>query len=296
MQIPEDLREFLHWVKDRTETIWQQDSFLVDDDMHKYSWLRDAKWQGLTPAEIDALEIKYNIKFTPDHRLFLEILHTIDKLEPYEYTESPEEDADVFIEHHHFFYNWNDEQTIEEKSHWAYDTIFYDVAEEDGVWLKSWGERPKNKKEQEKIFAEWYNKAPKLLPIKAHRFIVSEPLASDNPILSIWGSDTIVYGWNLKSYLLREIGHHLSIYDSEADDYRFPEINEMFETEWKLAKEKDIPSWKELILYWSSGWSSFGLEYPYPEDNPNMIVKADDNAQPRNFSDHSDKLHENGQE
>lgn len=50
MKIPEDLREFLYWVKDRTETLWQDEEFLTTPGIPDYEWLRNVKWQGLTPT------------------------------------------------------------------------------------------------------------------------------------------------------------------------------------------------------------------------------------------------------
>ena len=64
---------------------------------------------------------------------------------------------------------------------------------------------PPSFEEQEAVFARWYNQAPRLLPLTNHRFIISEPLQAGNPVLSVWGTDTIVYGWNLRHYLLEEL-------------------------------------------------------------------------------------------
>ncbi|QHS63492.1 hypothetical protein [Chitinophaga agri] len=138
-----------------------------------------------------------------------------------------------------------------------------------GVWLKFWGARPASVKEKERIFADWFAKAPKLLPITSHRFLVSQTDLVDRPVLSVYGSDTIVYGWDLRLYLLYEITDHLDLYTPVFDEedqcyyaeYR-DELTKVFDIARQRLPGKDIPYWKELILYWSSGWSSFGLTPP----------------------------------
>lgn len=262
MQVPEDLREFLRWVKTETEADWQISREEADDD----KWIEGAKWQGLQAAEIGEIEQQYGIKFSPEHRVFLEVLHSIDKLEPeVYYTEEGEETRLT-----PYFYHWQrDEEAIKARFQWPYDTIFQDVLGQNGIWLKSWGKRPKTDEEKEAKFAEWYQQAPTLVPIYGHRFVVTGEGLAHQPVLSVWGSDIIVYGWNIKQYLLSELGNYLpiwkNIFDEEDQEWyseTIPEVQQLREQEFKLAPHRAIPFWKELMLIWSSGWSSFGLESP----------------------------------
>ncbi|HEX8530254.1 MAG TPA: hypothetical protein VF646_09530 [Cytophagales bacterium] len=270
-------------MKERTEAFWRKDPN-AEEDFPCPEWAHGAKWVGLQEAEIDEVEKKYGVTFTPDHREFLKVLHCVDRKEAIVYTDSDEEDAEEHRYEHPFFYNWlTDEQEIREKLNWSYRTILEDVEGQNVVWLKSWGERPDSPEEREAVFADWYRKTPKLLPIHIHRFVVSEPVQRGNPVLSVWGSDIIVYGWNLRSYLLQELQTELGLLDlvfNEEDQQWYTEekkeLRDIVQPEYAAAVDKRIPYWEEVILYWSSGWWTMGRKYPYPADGPSPIVKAID--------------------
>lgn len=272
-KIPTDYIEFLYWIKDRTETYWSKTPSTAIDAINCEEWLQGAKWIGLDESEIDSIEKEFNVKFTFHHREFLKILHTIDRVEIVEYTKSFDEDAEVFTKEVPYFYNWKtDKEEIIRRLKWPYETIFQDVVGTNKVWLESWGKtRPKSDTEKEKIFSEWFEKTPKLIPISSHRFVVSDDLDADNPVLSVYGSDTIVYGWSMRDYLLNEIGGDLDIfklvYDKEDEEW-YSEVKPEYETDMQnansyYAENKVIPYFEEMILYWSSGWCSYGKKYPY---------------------------------
>lgn len=274
-KIPEDYTEFLHWVKERTEKFWSKNPETSEDDFVCENWAYGAKWIGLSDTQIDSIENKYAIKFSSEHREFLKVLHSIDKREVIEYTETFDEDAEIKCYDEPFFYNWlTDDEEIQERMAWPYRTIFEDVVGANKVWLESWGNtRPKSDDDKETVFSEWFKQTPKLLPIKSHRFVVSIENQEGNPVLSIWGSDIVVYGWNMRHYLLNELKEHLNllewVYDEEDDEwYAEPkrEFQEINNSEYAKAKDKVIPVWEEMILYWSSGWSSYGHEYPNPNN------------------------------
>lgn len=283
--IPDNYTDFLHWIKERTESSWAEEPVDDEDDEHSVKWLHGAKWVGLSEDEIDNVEKKYSITFNQEHRGFLKVLHAIDRREEIKYKESWDEDAKIITETRPFFYNWlEDEIEIKKNFGWPYRTILQDVLKENGVWLKSWGPRLQTEEDKTNIFISWLNKAPRLLPIRGHRFSVSDPKLKDKPILSVWGSDVIVYGWNFRHYLLNELGEHIpelwvSVYDKEDECYyteSIQELKDIEKQEYSLAKEKDLPYWKEMIMYWSSGWSSFGLEYPRADNSIiQPIVKTD---------------------
>lgn len=270
--IPEDLTEFLYWVKERTESFWSKNPQTTQENFRCEDWIYGAKWQGLNDAEIDEIEKKYQIKFTPDHRAFLRILHTIDRKERIEY-EADDENAEPEIREFPFFYNWKtDNEEIKYHFDWPRRTILQDILGQNQVWLKSWGKRPKNEAEKEAVFIDWLTKAPKLLPLTGHRFMVSEPLIKGNPVLSVWGSDIIVIGWNLRHYLLNELEKDLGlweyVFDEEFKDWDIQskkEAQEIYNLEYELSKTKTIPFWEEMIIFWSTGWRSFGREYPQPK-------------------------------
>jgi hypothetical protein len=283
--IPEDYTEFLHWIKEKTESCWAEEPADDEDDEHSTKWLHGAKWVGMSEDEIDSVEKKYSVKFNQEHRAFLKVLHAIDRKEEVRYKESWDEDAKLITKIRPWFYNWlEDEIEIKNRFDWPYRTILQDILKKNSVWLKSWGPRPQSDEEKTNIFSSWLNKAPRLLPIMGHRFAVSDPELTDKPVLSVWGSDIIVYGWNFRYYLLNELGKHIPelwepVYDEEDKCYyteSIQELKDIQEQEYTLSKEKDIPFWKEMMMYWSSGWSSFGIEYPRADDSIiQRIVRAD---------------------
>jgi len=231
---PEDLNEFLYWVKITTEAAWIK--VAPDDPMY------GARWLGLSDPEIERLELKYAIKFGSEHRAFLKILHTIDKKDEEAETAGDEPPA--------FFYNWiTDNSWIERRLNWPYDTILQDVLGVNRFWLKSWGERPGSDAERTEVFSAWYYKAPRLLPITTHTFLMEEMGAGFKPVLSVWGADTIVVAWSLRHYLMRTFARELDL-----QEIGIPELDAL---ETLRLKDVDIPYWKEVITYWPSRWQGF---------------------------------------
>ena len=282
--IPEDYTDFLYWVKEQTEAYWSKNPETCNDYFVCEKWAYGARWMGLSDSEIDSIERKYEIKFSYEHRLFLKVLHAVDKQRVIEYTETFDEDEEVKYDHQPFFYNWqSDEAAIKEYLDWPYRTMLQDVLGANKVWLKSWGKkRPQSNEEKESIFSEWFKQVPRLLPLTGHQFVVSHPTKNESPVLSMWGTDILVYGWNMKYYILNQLGHALGLYKLVYDQedlewYAEPgkELQELQDLERKHAKENTIPVLEEMILYWSSGWWSYGKEYPYPDDSTvQPIVKT----------------------
>lgn len=250
MEIPENYIEFLYWLKERSEKFWCEMPAPNKEEPTVDDWIYRAKWLPLTEDQIDSLEKKYAIKFTIEHREFLKILHAVDKIRP---SDVYDKDGELIVSFAPYFHHWlRDKEQVERYLDWPYDTIFSDIKH--GDWVKSWGERPQSEQTLEKVFANWYHKAPRLLPILAHRFVISEFDNAQNPILSVWGLDTIVYGWNMRHYLLKEIEEYLDlpyeqVYDSE-DDAWYTEctlLKNINKDEKEKAKEKKIPYWNEIL-------------------------------------------------
>ncbi|MEN4760248.1 hypothetical protein ABEG63_07900 [Chryseobacterium sp. C39-AII1] len=271
MKIPENFTDFLYWIKDRTENIWSS------EDWSEHGFY-GAKWQPLTDQQIDEVEEKYAVKFNDEHREFLKVLHAIDKKEIIEY----EDEGKIITEESTFFYNWlKDDEEIRDRLYGLSDWLYSDVEGLNKVWLKSWGKKPSSKEERIEIFRQWFLKIPQLIPILGHRFVVNEPNLKWQPILSMWGSDIIVMGWDFRTYLLNEIRSNLGIYEDvfDEEDQMFypellPEVQEIFDENFKYDETKDVPYLKEMMLYWSSGWSSFGISYHPKEAKVHPIVKT----------------------
>lgn len=106
------------------------------------------------------------------------------------------------------FYNWRDfsEKNISEiknkMTNYIIEGILFDIEYND-FWIDKWGDMPKSLKDKALILETELEKAPKLLPIFKHRFMVAETFSVgiDSPIISIVQSDIIFFGHNMTEYL-----------------------------------------------------------------------------------------------
>jgi len=143
---------------------------------------------GLTDAEISAIENTFDVLFPPDLSVFLQ-------------TEMPVSEG---------FVNWRtgltsaqENKLIMDKLAAPLDGILFDI-QNNGFWYDAWGYRPTSFVQQKNIAEEHFRKSPKLIPIYSHRYIPSLPHETGNPIFSIWQTDIIYYGFDLATYFQKE--------------------------------------------------------------------------------------------
>lgn len=145
---------------------------------------------GLTDEEVDAAEKRFEFNFPPDLRNLLQyaLLRTTDSQgRPH----SP---------------NWRD---LDDPFTVAMfkppvESFLWDMEHND-FWLTSLGPKPKDVEDAQKVMIEALNRAPKLIPLFAHRFLPAIPCEENNPVISFWQpSDTIYYGVNLYDYFETE--------------------------------------------------------------------------------------------
>ncbi len=247
MKVPKNITEFLHWVKNETEKYWQNLSH--SEETNNNNWLIGAKWLGLEESKIAEVENKYSISFTFEHKEFLRILHSIDKKRPVNYYDGNDK---VYLKEESFFYNWlEDDAEIQKSLSWPLHQLLNDI--KSGSWFGVLGNKPPSDLDQELVLKYWFKKAPKLVPIHAHRFVLDVPEKTKNPILSIYGADINIHGWNMKHYLLNELDEyldiHLPIYDEEEEVWEFElieEVQEYVNNEWEINQETSIPDWSDL--------------------------------------------------
>ena len=82
--------------------------------------------------------------------------------------------------------------------------------------------------------------APMLIPITGHRYLLANSLEAGNPVLSVYGSDIICYGSNLRNLLLLEFSSLLSLDRAEVTESANAGI-----TQENISA---IPFWGELML------------------------------------------------
>ena len=129
---------------------------------------------GLTDAEFASIETRWSLTFPPDLRVLLERCLPVS----------------------HRFVNWRDPADVQNRLDWPADGIAFDVTQ-NVLWPPEWGDRPSRDDDAAAIAKAEVAKAPTLIPLQGHRYLVGEPAASGNPVLSVYQADIIFYGDNL---------------------------------------------------------------------------------------------------
>ncbi|HEV3416024.1 MAG TPA: hypothetical protein VG056_04405 [Pirellulales bacterium] len=138
---------------------------------------------GLTDSEVTFAEARFDFRFPPDLRAFLQ-------------TALPQGDR---------FPNWRSGQELALRD-WL-DTPQHGIAfdiEHNSFWLEEWGPRPELLAAAKLAASKLVAAAPKLIPIFGHRMMPDEPHLPGNPVFSVHQTDIIYYGFDLADYLRRE--------------------------------------------------------------------------------------------
>lgn len=252
MEIPTEFTEqFLNWFRERTEAAWaeyQPQTFedYVAAGVGGRDWQRGTRWLGgLSEAQIEEIERRWSLHFPPDYRLFLRVLHAVDRPKRgAKYTEYVEggEPSHLVPNEKPSFYNWlTDAEALQQAFDWLVEGLQFDV-EYNGLWLPSWGAMPSRLATQRARVRKLVAAAPRLIPIIGHRYLLAEPCQAGNPVFSIYQSDIIVYGPDLRSYFLFEFADLLGIDWQET---------ERIAREQRASEETyaAIPFWGELYRY-----------------------------------------------
>lgn len=149
--------------------------------------MQEVKFEkGLTLDELNQIERIYQVKLPRSLRQFLMTALPISR----------------------GFYNWRNIQ--DDNIRYIKKVLnkplldIYNMAEEI-YWCDNWGEKPEDEKIIVQEIRARLKKAPKLLPIYAHRYM---PIVLDEnpPVISIHDIDIIYYGENLEDYFNIEFG------------------------------------------------------------------------------------------
>jgi hypothetical protein len=139
--------------------------------------------EGLTGAEIAAVEKEFGFLFPPDLREFLS--HALP----------------VSVG----WLDWRHEKRseIKRRLEWPYEGICFDI-QHNGFWLNSWGPKPATLLEAFAVARAAVDSAPRLIPIYSHRYLPDRPDEVGNPVLSVYQTDVIYYGANLLDYFCNQ--------------------------------------------------------------------------------------------
>ena len=239
--IPQHFDEaFLRWFRERTEETWQRyqtrtfEEF-VASRVGGRAWQRGTRWLGgLSEQEIVTIEQHYQVRFPPDYRLFLQMLHSVDRLRVGARYVTDKTMIPITAPS---FYHWQrDTEAIQAAYEWLVEGVFFAVQQHD-LWLQCWGAKPSTAEAQEARVRELVNAAPKLIPVFEHRYLQAEPCKTGNPVLSIYQSDMIVYGVDLHDYFLTDFGKLTGVESSGSSQL----------TQVQFEAYQTIPFWGEFL-------------------------------------------------
>jgi hypothetical protein len=206
-------------------------------------WQQGTRWLGgLSEQEITTIEQRYHVRFPPDYRLFLQVLHSVDR----PHMGARYVDSNMIPSTAPSFFHWqNDIEAIQAAYEWLVEGLFFDVQEND-LWPQSWGVKPTTAEAQEARVRELVNAAPKLIPVFGHRYLLAEPCEAGNPVLSIYQSDMIIYGVDLRHYLLVEFADLVGV---GREDLQALQVISNQEMQQRRETYQAIPFWGEFLFY-----------------------------------------------
>jgi hypothetical protein len=164
----------------------------------------DRRWwtRGYTQSELDRAQDRFGLIFPPD------LIELLRRKRP--------------VEGH----DWTDDRAIRRALDWPFEGLRKSV--EDGrLWWPEWGTLPSSPRARKDVLREVVSRAPKLIPLIAHRYLPEQPHEAGNPVFSIFYTDVVYYGANLKDYFEREFAGWSN-------------------KPWP-AKIKRIPFWSDLV-------------------------------------------------
>lgn len=142
--------------------------------------MTSVEWgKGYTESELDDAQQKFGLVFPPD---LLAVLR------------------DRRLPRGH---DWTDEAAIRSAMAWPLRGLLFDVEQND-LWWPEWGEKPATPEARAEILRSEVSRAPKLIPLLAHRYLPEQPHEAGNPVFSVYQSDVIYYGADLADYFERE--------------------------------------------------------------------------------------------
>lgn len=149
--------------------------------------------EGLTNHEILRIESKFNLKFPPDLKIFLQTNLPVSK---------------GFVNWREGLVSENIAKNIISRINLPLDGMIFDI-KSNNFWFDQWGDKPENINDRIELATKFYYTYPKLLPIYSHRYIPSEPQQVGNPVFSVNQMDIIYYGFDLASYFAKEFNFDL---------------------------------------------------------------------------------------
>jgi len=161
---------------------------------------------GLTEPEFAAVEERFGFEFADDHRALLAEVLPAGPSWP----------------------DWRngDELELRRSAAWPVDGVLFDV-QNNCFWHESWGERPSGDDAAVEQAKAHLAIVPRMIPVYSHRCLPAGRGSFGNPVLSMYQTDIIYYGFDLLDY----VAHEFYVRDPDRP-WRHP---------------KPIPFWSDLL-------------------------------------------------
>ncbi len=162
---------------------------------------------GLFDSEVMAVESRFAFRFPPDLRAFLQSALPYGRRFPDRRSgdDSALPAGTMQTLTTHRFPDWRsgDESALRDWFDLPRQGVVFDI-KHNGFWLEEWGPRPRSLAEAQRVAEQLIDAAPRLVPVYMHRMMPAEPHLPGNPVFSVHQTDIIVYGTDLRDYLVHE--------------------------------------------------------------------------------------------
>lgn len=157
-----------------------QPAFTLEEARDLQQTLAEPVRPGLSEAELDDVEERFGFRFAADHRTFLAAGVPIGDRWPDWRCGNPEQ--------------------LRKRLDWPVDGVLYDV-EHNAFWLPDWGPRPPGLADALARARAHLAHVPQLVPVCGHRYLPGIAGSSGYPVLSVYQTDVVYYGYDLRGYL-----------------------------------------------------------------------------------------------
>lgn len=142
--------------------------------------------EGLCAGELSAVESYLGTRLPPDHRALLREALPVGPGFP----------------------NWRelDSETLARQVSWPFDSLAEDIARGKFWWPERWGPRPAAAPEAVALARRDYDKAPRLVPVYDHAYLVAAPAQPYNPVFVRDCGMLLSLASCLRAYLDHEFG------------------------------------------------------------------------------------------
>jgi hypothetical protein len=150
---------------------------------------------GLTDRELEGVQAKFGFEFADDHRAFLSVALPV-------WTADHDDDPDKAS---WGWPNWRDlnSEALRRLVEWPATAALADIR--DGHWPDGWGRRPTAAEDVEGEAERMLARAPRMVPVYAHRYLPAGRGTWGHAVLSIHHlTDIVVYGLDLPDYIDHE--------------------------------------------------------------------------------------------